>query len=88
MTFAAARAAHLAALAAAGWAVKGDLKVPHATSPDGRSRLWFKPQAVLAGCGTVLGDARSLWIDARTASTAQLIAAAEQLAAEQRRGYA
>ena len=28
------------------WVVKTGLKVPHATSPAGDLRLWFKPQAV------------------------------------------
>jgi DNA repair protein RadC len=29
-----------------GWTVVENLKVPHATSPDGRTRLWFKSQAI------------------------------------------
>lgn len=29
-----------------GWQVSAGLKIPHATSPNGRLRLWFKPQAV------------------------------------------
>lgn len=33
-------------LAANGWQVSAALKIPHATSPNGRLRLWFKPQAV------------------------------------------
>lgn len=45
-TFAKARAAILDELEAMGWDLKRDLKVPHATSPDGELRLWFKPQAV------------------------------------------
>jgi hypothetical protein len=28
------------------WTVKRDLKVPHATSPNGEVRLWFKTQAI------------------------------------------
>lgn len=46
MTFKAARQKMLGELLALGWAVKADLKVPHATSPDGEVRLWFKAQAV------------------------------------------
>ena len=33
-------------LRANGWDVSGPLKIPHATSPNGQLRLWFKPQAV------------------------------------------
>ena len=29
-----------------GWTLKLDLKVPHATSPDGRTRVWFKAQSI------------------------------------------
>lgn len=47
-TFPQARAEIFAALRDAGWSVKSDLKVPHATSPDGSLRLWFKAQAVHA----------------------------------------
>lgn len=41
------------------------MKVPHATSPDGTLRLWFKPQAVYFTRGNYhdLGSARSLWIE-------------------------
>ncbi len=46
-TFAAARKALLEGLAALGWSISSPaLKVPHATSPGGSLRLWFKPQAV------------------------------------------
>lgn len=46
-TFVVARAALLDLLAASGWTLsKRDLKVPHATSPDGSRRFWFKAQAV------------------------------------------
>ena len=77
MTFTMAQAAHLSALAALGWAVSGNLKVPHATRRDGL-RLWFKPQAVLASRGTVLGDARSLHCDPRADATHALVAWAER----------
>lgn len=78
LTFAQARAKHLAALQALGWAVKADLKVPHATRADGL-RLWFKPQAVWASKGTVLGEARSLHGDQRTDPTEALIYWAERI---------
>lgn len=45
-----------------GWSVVKGLKVPHATSPDGRDRLWFKAQAIYHGKGTNMGAARSLWL--------------------------
>jgi hypothetical protein len=54
-------------LASRGWSVKKSLKVPHATSPDGRVRLWFKSQAVYFTNGThhELGNARSIFVDTR-----------------------
>ena len=68
-TFGEARAAILARLRADGWTVKTDLKVPHATSPDGQTRLWFKPESVYAndkgaGIGDI-GGAHSLVSDTR-----------------------
>ena len=33
-------------LSSNGWQVSPALKIPHATSPNGMLRLWFKPQAV------------------------------------------
>ena len=68
-TFAEAREDIMSGLAADGWEMKRDLKVPHATSPDPartyrsneRWRLWFKPQAVYLGRGDQsLAEARSL----------------------------
>ncbi len=60
-TFDQARREILTALRAAGWAVKSDLKIPHATSPDGGLRLWFKAQAVHATEGNHhdFGNART-----------------------------
>jgi len=53
------------------------LKVPHATSPDGEVRLYFKTQAVYADYGSPfsLGTARSLFYDIRSRgmSTAQFV---------------
>jgi len=49
-TFAQARSEILDRLQSSGWALKRNLKVPHATSPDGDLRLWFKTQAVYATC--------------------------------------
>ena len=33
-------------LRAKGWTVADGLKVPHATSPNGEARVWFKTQSV------------------------------------------
>ena len=95
-TFVQAKAAHLAELSKRGWGVKPDLKVPHATSPDGKTRLWFKSQAVhvtkikdkptenersspwgghdgAAPTRHEFGNARTLGVDTRTASTGDII---------------
>ena len=73
MTFKQATSAHLQALAARGWAVKGTLKVPHATAPGGSVRLFFKAQAVYACAGGSLAQARSLHVDPREVSTDELV---------------
>ncbi len=57
-------------LADAGWQLSGQLKVPHATSPDGTVRVWFRPQSVYLAVGDgrtapTFGGARSMWIDIR-----------------------
>ena len=71
-TFAQARSALLDALRAAGWTVNASLKVPHATSPQGHVRLWFKPQAVYAAAGsTNMADAHSYESDIRTLDPAK-----------------
>lgn len=36
----------LSGLRALGWKVMVNLKVPHATSPEGDTRLWFKTRSV------------------------------------------
>lgn len=72
-TFKQATADHLDTLAAMGWTVRRDLKVPHATDATGL-RLWFKPQAVYFSRGTDLGAARSIHAEMRTATTAKLVA--------------
>ena len=66
-----------------GWKVARHLKVPHATSRGyGHEvvRIWFKPQALWHSCGEggSLSNARSLWIDVREASPAEVVAAAER----------
>ena len=91
-TFAAARAALLAHLQTAGWDVKtfgpsGHLKTPHATSPSGGFRLWFRPQSVhysrgSRGSGFNANDARSLWVDILDVAPAEIVRIAE---AEERR---
>lgn len=45
-TYAEAKEGLQSHLASEGWKVQAGLKVPHATSPDGKTRLWFKGQAV------------------------------------------
>ncbi len=45
-TFKAAKQAVMDHLEKQGWTVKRGLKVPHATSPDGDVKLWFKAQAI------------------------------------------
>lgn len=67
MTYLAARAAILAHLASLNWTCKPDLKVAHATRPDGKLRLWFKAQAVHYTQSTIgkhdAGDARCVTYD-------------------------
>lgn len=58
-------------LAARGWTLSAPLKVPHATSADGHTRLWFKTQAIHFTRSTTthkLNDARSVMytVDWRT----------------------
>lgn len=88
-----AQANHLKNLATAGWNVKTGLKIPHATSPDGKQRLWFKPQAIHhTEIGSAekkfserdetktkhdFGQAHTLNIDPRAVSTDQVIQAAK-----------
>lgn len=84
-TYAIARADILRALRADGWDVRENLKVPHATHPNGDFRLWFKTQAIYfttgdrrRGCGS-LSDALSLWIgDIRTMPVAEVLADIER----------
>ena len=64
MTYAQAHAAILTILTQKGWTVNRNLKVPHATSPDGTLRLWFKAQAIYYSTnGSVkdFGSAHSLF---------------------------
>lgn len=82
-TFAQAKARLLNELMGLGWDVSPQLKIPHATSPDRRIRLWFKPQAVWYTGSSFGGhhdfsNARTISysLDTRTLPVAQLIAAA------------
>lgn len=45
-TFAEVRTVIFEKLKKEGWKLQEGLKIPHATSPDGKTRLWFKAQAV------------------------------------------
>ena len=66
-TYAVAQRSIMDDLATHGWRVSRQLKIPHATSPDGRTRLWFKTQALWVASGGQLDfkHARSTWIDVR-----------------------
>ena len=81
MTFKQATNIHISNLTSRGWAVSPALKVPHATSPDGSFRLYFKPQAVYAAPGrAAIGQARSLHVDSRTVDTEDLVSEGRALA--------
>lgn len=68
-TFAEKRTELLDFLARNGWKLSDrNLKIPHATSPSGEVRLWFKPQAIYYSYGltvTQFKEARSLAVDSR-----------------------
>ena len=74
-TYAAARAALFAYLRAEGWKLDTSLKIPHATSPDNRTRVWFKAQAVYVHHDDRgrfdFKSARSTWLDIRAITPAQ-----------------
>jgi len=73
-TYKQAHGAVLAALAQKGWLVNANLKVPHATHPDGCLRLWFKAQAVYYSVHENvkdMGSARSLWCTGLREGTAE-----------------
>ena len=80
-TLKAAKAAILSYLQREGWAVKPHLKVPHATSPDGELRLWFKAQAVYYSWGNShsLNGARSLHTDIRDVTPEEFVKEADRL---------
>lgn len=70
-----------------GWVMSNPgLKVPYTTSPDGRIRLWFKPQSVhLSQLDAehprhALGNAHSLFIDIRKATPEQVLTCALEYA--------
>lgn len=91
-TFQAAKDAVLKALEAKKWVLKTrgpdgkPMKIPHATSPSGDVRLWFKPQAlyftVVSGGGArhEFKNARSLWVDIRDEDPAEFANTAEKQA--------
>jgi hypothetical protein len=68
-TYAQIQAAVLEGLDKMGWEVKRGLKIPHATDPSRRLRLWFKPQSIYydidnGGRGNFnFASARSVHID-------------------------
>ena len=77
-TYAQAKARLLNDLSEKGWTVKSDLKFPHATSPSGKTRLWFNPQAVHITRTGDLGrhemkHGLSLWCDIRELNVNELL---------------
>lgn len=74
-----------------GWAVVPHLKIPHATSPQGDVRLWFKPQAIYMSYGpglTNFGSARSTWsADYRGTPTEEMVKELERHAASVSKRY-
>lgn len=95
-TYAQAQEAILADLAQRGWTVKAGLKIPHATSKDGRYRLWFKTQAVyytIVGASSAglpgahnFQAARSLWVDDIRKGTPESFYAAVEAGLKRRDG--
>jgi len=68
-----------------GWKVNSTLKIPHATSPDGDVRMWFKTQAVWVSYGDAHGrhdfkNARSIHGDIRRMKPEEVIADAKHTA--------
>lgn len=61
-TFPQAKEEILKYLQTKGWKVVPNLKVPHATNPEGDLRVWFKPQTVYytKGNNHTLGGARTV----------------------------
>ena len=79
-TYKEAQARILAYLESAGWGVSKNLKVPHATPPDGGARVYFKTQAVYLSVGNIhnLGGALSMWCDIHELTGPQFVAAVER----------
>jgi hypothetical protein len=78
-TFKVAKAAILDYLRKEGWKMSGPLKIPHATSPDGKLRFWFKSQAVHYSWEKhKAGNARSLDLDIRRMSPEEFTKDAER----------
>lgn len=83
-TYQQAQADIMKALKANGWELSGNLAVPHATSPDGKVRFWFKAQAIYFSYGPDMkrfGEARSVPIgDYRNESTDSMVKYLERFA--------
>ncbi len=86
-TYAKARRDILAYLGSEGWDLSSpSLKVPHATSPGGSMRLYFKAQSVHLDDGGKpfsLGASRSMWLDIRELTPEQFLG---QVNRQMRRG--
>lgn len=80
ITFKQAQRDLLSYLEGAGWTLKANLKIPHATDAHERVRLWFKPQAIYMDCGKPFsfGNARSLHVDPRDVNPGGLVRYAEE----------
>lgn len=80
-TYAAARRRLFSELESKGWTINRELKVPHATNPSGKTRCWFKKEAVhharsSSGNPSYL-SALSMFIDIRGLSVEDFCYAAE-----------
>jgi len=82
-TFSEARTGLMDYLAKEGWKLSDrSLKVPHATSPDGDLRIWFKPQAIWFSVGGRhnLQGARSIHTDIRHTEPVKVVEEARRYA--------
>jgi hypothetical protein len=81
-TYEVAKSNLLAHLTEQGWKVKEGLKIPHATSPDGSVRLWFKSQAIyFSNDKHDMSNASSLHSDIRKMTPEQFVTDAMKYAA-------
>lgn len=82
-TFQEAKSTLLAHLKGEGWKLSAEnLKIPHATTPDGKVRIWFKPQAlwfsVVDSGPHNMQNARSVHTDIRTETPEEVVKTVER----------